>query len=135
MGGRGSVAKQPEGTLSVVQIAQNNAVGCIRIYPAMLALAKNLQGLAVFGRLMAEGARAARRWSSSRSKRCPPSSSTATARRWAGTWAPAAGTDRAGHAAAEQRRHAHAGPQAALKCWTGGRGRGAQAPRRGGEAA
>ena len=50
------VAKQPEGTLSVVQIAQNNAVGCIRIYPAMLALAKNLQGLAVFGRLMAEGA-------------------------------------------------------------------------------
>jgi len=52
------VAQQTKDTLSVIQIAQNNAVGCIRIYPAMLALAKNFSegGLAVFGRLMAEGA-------------------------------------------------------------------------------
>ena len=51
------VAQQPKDTLTVVQIAQNNAVGCVRIYPAILALAKNFSegGLAVFGRLMAEG--------------------------------------------------------------------------------
>merc|ERR1711869_38054 len=53
------VAKQPEGTLSVVQIAQNNAVGCIRIYPRCRRWPRTCKGSRSSGASWPRGRRAA----------------------------------------------------------------------------
>ena len=47
------VQSQPENVLTVVNIS-SNATPCVRVFPAVLALAKNFVGYAAFGRLLYE---------------------------------------------------------------------------------
>eukprot|EP00747_Dinoflagellata_sp_TGD_P169664 gnl/TRDRNA2_/TRDRNA2_199215_c0_seq1.p1 gnl/TRDRNA2_/TRDRNA2_199215_c0~~gnl/TRDRNA2_/TRDRNA2_199215_c0_seq1.p1 ORF type:complete len:386 (-),score=71.46 gnl/TRDRNA2_/TRDRNA2_199215_c0_seq1:25-1182(-) len=48
------VDDQPQDVLAVVDVSFSDAVGCIRIYPAVLALAKNMAGVASFARLICQ---------------------------------------------------------------------------------
>jgi len=48
------VQGQDKDILTVVDVSLSDAEPCIRIYPAVLALAKNFAGMAVFGRLMGD---------------------------------------------------------------------------------
>ncbi len=45
---------QPDKVLTVVNISSNNATACVRVFAAVLALAKNFQGYAAFARLLYE---------------------------------------------------------------------------------
>lgn len=51
------VQEQDKDVLTVVDVSLTNAEPCIRIYPAVLALAKNFTGMAVFGRLMGDASK------------------------------------------------------------------------------
>lgn len=44
----------PETQLAVIDVSFGGATPCIRIFPAVLALAKNFQGYASFARLLAD---------------------------------------------------------------------------------
>jgi len=48
------VQSQPENVLTVVNVSSNNATPCVRVFPAVLALAKNFTGYAAFARLLYE---------------------------------------------------------------------------------
>ena len=45
---------QPENVLTVVNVSSNNATPCVRVFPAVMALAKNFTGYAAFARLLYE---------------------------------------------------------------------------------
>lgn len=47
------VKSQPENVLTVVNVS-SNATPCVRVFPAVLALAKNFVGYAAFARLLYE---------------------------------------------------------------------------------
>lgn len=47
------VESQPENVLTVVNVS-SNATPCVRVFPAVLALAKNFVGYAAFARLLYE---------------------------------------------------------------------------------
>ena len=47
------VQSQPENVLTVVNVS-SNATPCVRVFPAVLALAKNFVGYAAFARLLYE---------------------------------------------------------------------------------
>ena len=48
------VQSQPENVLTVVNVSSNNATPCVRVFPAVMALAKNFTGYAAFARLLYE---------------------------------------------------------------------------------
>ena len=48
------VNSQPSSVLTVVDVSLQNAKACVRIFPAVLALAKNFKGFAHFARIIAD---------------------------------------------------------------------------------
>jgi hypothetical protein len=48
------LAKQPDNVLTVINVALTSATPCVRIYPAVMALAKNFVGFASFARLLGD---------------------------------------------------------------------------------
>lgn len=55
------LAKTSEHELSVLNISLRSATPCVHIFPAVLALAKNMVGYAAFSRLMADSSDEARK--------------------------------------------------------------------------
>lgn len=43
---------QPDNVLTVVNVSSNSATACVRVFAAVLALAKNFKGYAAFARLL-----------------------------------------------------------------------------------
>jgi hypothetical protein len=48
------IGSQPDNVLTVVDVSLRSATPCIRIFPAVMALAKNMQGFASFARLIGD---------------------------------------------------------------------------------
>jgi hypothetical protein len=46
------VQSQPDTVLTVVNVSSTNATACVRVFAAVLALAKNFKGYAAFARLL-----------------------------------------------------------------------------------
>lgn len=48
------VESQPDGVLTVIDVSTSSAGPCIRVFPAVLALARSFKGFAAFGRVLAD---------------------------------------------------------------------------------
>lgn len=48
------ISSQPDNVLTVVDVSLSSATPCVRVFPAVMALAKNMQGYASFARLVGD---------------------------------------------------------------------------------